>query len=206
MNKVPSKIYARIKAKPGWVCSPVDFLDIGGRAAVDQALSRMVRAGMIRRLSRGLYDIPQFNKMLNTYSPPGHTQIISAIARRDGIKVVSDNIVYANILGLTNAVPAKLIYLTDGPTKTINVGGWALRMKHVPPKFMRNATSKSGAVFQALTWIGRDVAKSSSDLPLRIKSKVQSDMLINIKNSSNSFPVWMKPVIDRVLSKDNSHA
>jgi len=206
MNKVPSKIYARIKAKSDWVCTPIDFLDIGSRAAVDQALSRMVRAGMIRRLSRGLYDMPKFNPMLSTYSPPSHTQIIAAISRRDGIKVVNDNIFYANILGLTNAVPAKLIYLTDGPSKIINAGGWSLRMKHVPPKFMRNATSKSGAVFQALTWIGRDVAKSSSDLPVRIKSKVQSDMLINIKNSSNSFPVWMKPVIERVLNKDNSHA
>lgn len=196
----PLKIYARIKAKAGWVCSPVDFLDISGRAAVDQALSRMVRAGMIRRLSRGLYDIPDFNAMLSTYSPPSHTQIIAAISRRDGIKVVSDNIFYANGLGLTNSVPAKLTYLTDGPSKTINVGGWSLRMKHVSPKFMRNATSKSGPVFQALTWLGRDVAKASSDLPLRIKSKAQNDMLTNIKNTSNSFPVWMKPVINNVLA------
>ena len=121
MNKVPSKIYTRIKyrARFGWVCSPVDFLDLGNRAVVDQALSRMVKGGLIRRIARGLYDMPHFNPMLNAYSPPSHNQIILAISRRDGIRVVSDNIVCANALGLTNAVPAKLTYLTDGPSKIV---------------------------------------------------------------------------------------
>ena len=207
MNKAPSKIYARIKSKSksGWICSPVDFLDIGSRAAVDQALSRMVKDGLIRRIARGLYDMPHFNSMLNASSPPNHSQVIQAISRRDGIRVVSDNIVCANGLGLTNAVPAKLTYLTDGPSKTVNIGGWSLRMKHASPGFMRNATSKSGALFQALTWLGKDVANTSVDLPLIIKSKVQDDVWLDVQKRAGSFPVWMKPVIDAVV-KDKIYA
>jgi hypothetical protein len=208
MNKVPSKTYARIKskAKIGWVCSPVDFLDIGSRAAVDQALSRMVKTGMIRRIARGLYDVPRFNGMLNDYAPPSYDQIIMAIARRDGIKIIPDNIVHANGLGLTNAVPAKSIYLTDGPSKTIIVGGWSLRMKHVPPAFMSNATSKSGPVFQALAWIGKDAARSSIDVPSKIRSRVSSDVLSDVKKRASRFPVWMKPVINDALAKNELHA
>jgi hypothetical protein len=143
--------------------------------------------------------------MLNAYSPPNHSQIIQAISRRDGIRVVSDNIVYANGLGLTNAVPAKLTYLTDGPSKIVKIGGWSLRMKHVSPGFMRNATSKSGALFQALTWLGKDVAKTSIDLPLIIKSRVQDDVWLDVQKRSRSFPVWMKLVIDSI-AKNNVYA
>ncbi|OIQ81941.1 hypothetical protein GALL_362920 [mine drainage metagenome] len=202
MVKVPSKIYASIKykAKSGWVCSPVDFLDVGSRAAVNQALSRMVKDGLIRRVARGLYDVPQFNVMLNRSSPPRHDQVVMAIARRDGIKILTDNIVHANGLGLTNAVPAKLTYLTDGPSKTVSIGGFDIRMKHVAPSFMNNATSKSGPLFQALTWLGKDVAKTSIDLPLIIKSKVRDDVLVDIQKRAGSFPAWMQSVINKVLS------
>ena len=42
-----------------WV--PADFTDLGSRDAVDQALHRLMRAGFIRRITRGLYDKPDFN-------------------------------------------------------------------------------------------------------------------------------------------------
>jgi len=205
MVKVPSKFYARIKskAKVGWVFSSIDFLDIGNRAAVNQALSRMVKDGLIRRVARGLYDVPQFNVMLNRSSPPRHDQVIMAIARRDGIKILPDNIVHANGLGLTNAVPAKLVYLTDGPSRTVSIGGFDIRMKHVAPSFMNNATSKSGALFQALTWLGKDVVNSSNDLPKIIQSKVRDDVLVDIQKRACSFPAWMKSVIDEIAKCQN---
>lgn len=200
MAKVPSKIYARIKSKvkAGWVCSSIDFLDIGNRTAVNQALSRMVKDGLIRRVARGLYDIPQFNVMLNRSSPPRHDQVVMAIARRDGIKILTDNIVHANGLGLTNAVPAKLTYLTDGPSKTVSIGGFDIRMKHVAPSFMNNATSKSGPLFQALLWLGKDIVNSSNNLPKIIQSKVRDDVLVDIKKRVKHLPVWMRPVVNEI--------
>jgi len=40
-----------------------DFLDLGSRDAIDQALSRMTSAGDIRRITRGLYDLPRPNTL-----------------------------------------------------------------------------------------------------------------------------------------------
>ena len=206
MSKVPTKIYAKIKsrAKSGWVCSPSDFLDIGSRDAVDQALSRMAKAGVIRRIARGLYDLPNFNVMLNGYSPTSLDQIILAIARRDRIRIINDNIVHANGLGLTSAVPAKLVYLTDGPSKTITAGGWSLRIKHVSPAFMRNATSMSGPLFQALVWIGKNGAKADI-LSSLIKTKVSGDVMSDMRKRVNQLPQWMKPVIDDVTKNDKMY-
>jgi hypothetical protein len=44
-NPIESSISERIKARgDGWVFSPVDFVDLGNRNAVDKALSRMAAA------------------------------------------------------------------------------------------------------------------------------------------------------------------
>jgi hypothetical protein len=44
---------------PFGVWTPTDFLDLGSRNAMDQALSRMAAARDIRRITRGLYDLPR---------------------------------------------------------------------------------------------------------------------------------------------------
>ena len=42
----------------GWVFSSADFLSAGTRAAVDQALFRLMKDGTIMRVARGLYAAP----------------------------------------------------------------------------------------------------------------------------------------------------
>ena len=50
------KIRQAIADKPlGAVFSRADFLSVGTRAAVDQTLFRMMSAGIIERVARGLY-------------------------------------------------------------------------------------------------------------------------------------------------------
>ena len=46
----------------GSVWTPQDFLDLGPREALDQALHRLTRSGDIRRIARGLYDRPALNR------------------------------------------------------------------------------------------------------------------------------------------------
>ncbi len=57
---VPDRIMKRVRASGrGSVFTPSDFLDMAVRGAVDQALSRLAKAGDLRRLARGLYDFPK---------------------------------------------------------------------------------------------------------------------------------------------------
>ena len=44
--------------------SPNQFLDLGNRSAVGVALHRLVKAGKIRRIRRGLYDLPRSNPII----------------------------------------------------------------------------------------------------------------------------------------------
>jgi predicted transcriptional regulator of viral defense system len=200
MDTTHSKILTRVKSKkPKWVFTPTDFLDIGNRTAIDKSLSRLVKDGHIRRLARGLYDVPRYNPYLDKFGPADPHQIMKAIVRRDKIKVVSDNIVHANGLGFTNAVPAKLVYLTNGPSKIVRVDGYPLRFKHTTASFMAAATKKSGPLFQALTWLGKDIIGSDNFLHT-IKAKVGQDVLDDAKKNLTIYPAWMKKTIDKAVA------
>ena len=57
MSAMADKIMKRVRAKGrGWVFTPKHFIDFGTRGSVDMALSRLAKAGEIRRIGRGLYD------------------------------------------------------------------------------------------------------------------------------------------------------
>src|SRR5689334_8387461 len=126
MTGVADRIVRRMRAQTSCgsrlVFTPKDFIDFGDRAAVDQALSRLVRSGRLRRVGRGLYDVPRVNHLLKKVAAPDIKSAVDAIARRDNITVVPNGMAAANRLGLTTAVPAKNDYLTDGSSKTVRVG------------------------------------------------------------------------------------
>ncbi len=70
VTSVPDRIMKRVRSSGrGGVFTPSDFLNVAGRAAVDQALSRLVKNGALRRLTRGLYDYPKLHPKLGRLSP-----------------------------------------------------------------------------------------------------------------------------------------
>src|SRR5260370_31867899 len=97
------------------VWTPRDFLDLGSRAAIDKALQRLAGSNSIRRIDRGLYDLPRISQLTGKPTHPDYTAIIEAVARSDQIRLLVDGITAANQLGLTDAVPARVIMHTDAP-------------------------------------------------------------------------------------------
>jgi len=93
MNKhadsIDAAILDRIRSGPkDRVWMPADFLDLGSRAAVDQALSRNCKTGPLRRAGRGMYHILKLHPILGALVP-SDTQFHDAITRRDGSKIFS---------------------------------------------------------------------------------------------------------------------
>lgn len=127
------------------VWTPQDFLDLGTRDAVDKTLQRLTQAGNLRRAGRGLYDKPSYNSLTQSNNHPDSQQIIEAIARRDQIRVLADGMMAANELGLTNAVPSKIVVHTDARLKSITLGQLEIIFK-------LTAASK-------LYWAGRPAVK-----------------------------------------------
>ena len=195
-DKITSRVRARGRGR--WVCTPKDFLDLGSRAAVDQSLSRLVRAGRLRRVGRGLYDLPRVSPLLGRPAPADLAAAIAALVRRDGARIMPDGLRAAHQLGVTNAVPAKSIYVTDGASRTVSIDGRTVVFRHAGPAVMRWAGRPAAPVFQALRWLGPDAAqdgKVTSALKRVLPQAVKLDLLRNVRD----LPGWAQPLVRDIV-------
>ena len=137
------------------VSSPQAVLaDLGSRQAVDLALHRLAKKGTLRRLARGLYDYPRIDPDARS-SFPRPDAIVKALKGRDKILLQPSGGYAANLLGLSDQVPMKIVFLTDGPARRVQLGKQVIILKHTTPRAMATAGRVSGLVIHALRHIGQ---------------------------------------------------
>ncbi len=143
---VPDRVMKRVRASGrGSVFTPSDFLAVAARPSVDQALSRLVKGGQLRRLARGLYDFPKLHPKLGALSP-APDDVAHALARETGSQVQIAGARAANALGLSAQVPAQSTYLTDGPSRRVVLGKRVVDLRHASPKHLIAPGSPAGTV------------------------------------------------------------
>lgn len=155
-DSLESRILARMKrGRSQAVFASIQFLDLGNRAALDQALSRLCRAGTIERAGRGLYHLARKHPLFGKLGADPE-EIVKAIARRDGLRVQESGAYAANAMRLTEQVPARIIYDTDGPSRKVRLrGNLAIEFKHRSTRRMAGAGRVTGMVISALANIGK---------------------------------------------------
>lgn len=193
-----ASIKKRITAKGrGAIFSPADFLDLGSRASVDQALSRLADQGFIRRLTRGLYDYPKVSPRLGMLAP-SVDDVARALAKKDKHVLQVSPAAAANQFGLSTQVPSMHVYLTDGPTRTRQIGKQTIQFRKASAKTLVGAGKKSGAVLQALRYVGRDGVDST--VIDRLARSLTDDDRAQLRNQSKYVPAWMHPFIDQLAA------
>ena len=194
---VSDKILSRLYGSRGSVWSAKDFLDLGTRASVDQALRRLTLAGKIRRVARGLYDFPRAGAIVSQRAPDPRA-VAKAAARARGAHIVPTGAAAANALGLTTQVPARADYLTDGPSKQIDLNGRRVRLKRVSPKRLANAGT-AGAVIEAFRYLGQDAVSRLSNADLaRVSRALRDGDTRGLQRAVRNAPDWMRPTLDRI--------
>ncbi len=157
MQTMRDQIVARIeRLGEGKAFSAKDFLDIASRTTIDVTLASLTLSGKIRRIRRGLYDMPKVNPALGGKLSPDIDEAARAIARRQRWKIVPEGAWAANLLGLSTQVPSKIIYLTDGPNNEVPIGRRTIQFKHARPKALAGLEGKFALVVQALRHLGKD--------------------------------------------------
>ena len=184
-----SRIYGHGR---GWVFSPRDFLDIGPRTAVASALKRHKDAGRIRQLARGLYDYPKLHPSLGALTPSVDA-IAKALAGRDATRLLPASGYAANLLGLTSQVPMKAVFLTDGPTRRVQVGRQEIILKRTTPRTMASAGRITGLVAQALRFLGptRADAAALTKLRARLTDKDKTQLRADLRYQ----PAWIAQML-----------
>jgi hypothetical protein len=187
-----AKVLARIRGKGlGSVHVPGDFLDLGSREAVDLVLHRLVKKGIVRRLARGLYDLPDRHPVLGLLSPSAQT-IADALAGRDRTRLLPAGAYAANMLGLSDQVPAKAVFLTDGPSRTVKIGPTTIQLRRTTPRNMAAAGRLSGLIIQAFRELGQAHVTPERIEHLRrsLPAEKRRSLLKDIKLA----PAWMHPI------------
>lgn len=195
---IASKIKQRITGKGrGAIFAPSDFLDIGSRASVDQALSRLADQGVIRRLTRGLYDYPKHSARFGPLAPSAD-DIARAVARKDNQVLQPSPAMAANQLGLSTQVPSNPTYMTDGPTRTKRIGRQVIQFRNASPKTLVGAGSKTGTVFQALRYMGKD--RVNDHVIDKIARALDAKDRARLVKQSRFVPAWMHSVVDQIAA------
>ena len=181
---------------------PSEFRGIGSRQAVDQALHRLSRKGTIRRLTHGVYDFPKKHPTLGLIIPSIET-VARAIAGRDRTRLQPAGVHAANTLGLTEKVSAKVVFLTDGPTRTVTIGTTTIQLRRTTAKNMATAGRLSGLLIQALRELGKDnlTPQQREHLKRTQPFAKRRELLKDL----NLAPVWMHEIF-RDLANDDATA
>ena len=194
------KILKRLISKKGLPATTRDFLDLGTRSAVDQALSRLVKQGIIRRVRRGVYDLPRVGRLLKKPVVPSPDELVRAWARKNGLRVVPSGAYAANLLGLSTQVPAKIIYYTNGRTQTLELGPYTVRMLNRGPKTMDVRGRMAPLVLQALRHIGRNGV--TPKVTHRLRSILSPKHKTELRSNLHYAVAWMQPVIEEITGEE----
>lgn len=182
---------------PGVVFTAKDLCDLGTRAALDQALARLSRSGQIRRIDRGLYDLPRIHPRIGPLWPSADT-VARALARQTGSHLKVSGAFAANALGLSSQVPASALYLTDGPSRQVHVDKLAVVLRHASRVDMLLPDTLAGIVLTALRYLGRDGVSSGvlSHLSSTL-GEVDKASLVEVRRA---LPAWLGSAVAQIAS------
>lgn len=181
----------------GWVFAPAQLLDLGTRAAVDQALHRLARQGSLRRLARGLYDLPAMHPVLGLLAPnPDH--VAQAVAESSGERLQITPAHAANLLGVSTQVPAKLVYLTDGRSRKLKVGSQVLQFKHASPRTMLGTGRPAGVAYQALRAVRHSSQRDAAVRQLR--DSLDASVKKDLQRLAAKAPSALQPLIEAIAN------
>lgn len=183
-------------ARGASVFTPAQFGDFGSPAAIRQTLSRLVKAGKIRRVRQGIYDCPRQHPIVGE-TPPDVMATVRALTKGSQAKWQFSGAYAANLLGLSDQVPAKIIILTDGAPRRVALEKLILTFRRVSPRNLLAAGKPAGLVFQALRYLGQ--TGNTSKYVSILKRKLDARTKRELESLAPKMPAWMRPLVQEII-------
>lgn len=195
------KALRRIHGNGGrWAFSARDFADLGSRPTVDSALHRLAGKGSIRRVIRGIYDRPRFSEALSTVLSPDLDQVAQALARKFGWRIQPSGAVAQNLVGLSTQVPARAVYLSDGPNRSYQVGRTDLVFEHTALKEAGFRLPESRLLVQALKSLGQEHV--TPEVISKVRAWLAPSLRARVLADTETATGWVYATLRRVAEKD----
>ena len=196
MPSLSSRILEHASALPeAMPICPGVLLHLGSRAAVDQALSRLVRAEQLLRIFRGVYMRPIETRFgLRT---PDIDEAIMSLSALWGETIVPCGGAAANVLGLTTQIPVQSVYLTSGPSRRLYFSRLLVRLRHAPRWQLVAPNRRAGDVIRALAWLGPLEVEDGLAL---VVSRLSADDLAELATARATMPAWMAAPVSALIA------
>ena len=205
MSALSAQLLTRAKSAPSQrVWTTADFLDLGSRAAVDQALSRLVRQGALARPARGLFAVRRKSERLGIDLPAKLEEVVDALARRSGATVVPSGATFANQLGLSTQVPMRAIFQTTGRARRYQIGGTNVELRHVSPRRLKASSPRNLAVLSAIAHLGK--ANIDETTLARLRSVTERADDASLLDDARNQPAWVVAVVRQVMARTTAAA
>lgn len=141
----------------------------------------------------GIYVRQKIDPVIGVLTP-GIDEIAQAIAKKNNKRIAPTGITALNELGLSTQVPVRVIYLTNGASRTIKIGNRTLTFK----KTAANNVSAKGKInhlaIQALRVIGKNNVTENE--VTRIRKILKYENQEYLKHDSKLAPAWIRGIME----------
>ncbi len=203
MHSIHSKILGRIYGHGrGWVFTQKDFSDLGSRQAIDVSLHRLCRGEKIRCICRGIYGYPEYSEFLGKYISPDFGMVSDAISRKYGWRTCPNGETALNILGMSTQLPAKIVYLSDGPTKNFKIGNQVISFKNTSLRDLQIKNRMSAIVVQALKSLGAEHIEK--EIIGKFRKRLKGTDKKKLLKESKYLADWIYEAIKKICDGDEN--
>ena len=142
------------KAPDGSIFTMHDFYGITAPNNIKQCISRLIKDGMLNRVSRGIYQKPKYMPIIHRYASASPELVTKALIRENGWDIVPSGNAALNILGLDTQVPLRLVYVSSGPNRRYEWGNTSIEFRHRSNKEIGPFSDKTALIIHALKALG----------------------------------------------------
>ena len=131
---------------------------------------------------------------------PSAYQIVKAIAVHDSAHVLPTGVAAENMLGLSEQVPMKMNYITDGSARVLHVGSQTITLKRVAPKIFSIKNQTLAILCLAMKSIGeKNLADEELGKIYEIIAKEKEKD--GFAKDVQQMPLWIQNIIKPMISK-----
>jgi len=201
MQNISNQIrYEIINKQKGKIFFLNDFEKFGNKNAIRQTLFRLCNESFLIRLSAGIFLYPKTDKYIGTIYP-SIEEIAKEIAKREKARLIPTGVYALNALGLSTQMPMRVVFLTDGTPRIINIEGKAsLKFKKTIPKYLALRGKITTLVIFAMKEIGK--SQISEEHLSKIKKILEKEEIKNIEHDVKLAPEWIATTILKLINND----
>ena len=176
----------------GSLLAAKEFLALGTRDAVDQALRRLANRGQLVKITRGRYALPVRSRFGTR--PPAPELVIAHLKAELGEELVGSGLAAANALGLTTQMPVQQTFLSRSRSrKRYRFGKQEISLRQAPRWQFLLADRPAGQAIRALAWLGPDQAGAALSKLRKVLPAEEWNALLAVRAE---LPLWLVELLN----------